>query len=73
MRFFLILLLTIYLSVVFYKYFIDPFLQGLKGNSDTTTSKKASNKIKVIYNPNDRQSSGNTIGEYVDYEEVKDK
>ncbi len=72
MRFFLILLLTIYLGLVVYRYFVEPFLQGLKGNKGAY-SNKASDKIKVIYNPNDRQQSNHSVGEYVDYEEVKEK
>ncbi|WP_409772618.1 hypothetical protein [Thermaurantimonas sp.] len=72
MRFFLILLVLTYLIIVVYRYFVGPFLEGYNKKSSSAGKKSPAEKIRIIYDPDQLKQSNKNVGEYVDYEEVKD-
>ncbi|GCD78383.1 hypothetical protein JCM31826_18650 [Thermaurantimonas aggregans] len=72
MRFFLSLLVLTYLIIVVYKYFVGPFMEGYNKKSSSSSTNSSSERIKIIYDPNQLRQSNKNVGDYVDYEEVKD-
>lgn len=72
MRFFLTLLVLTYLIIVVYKYFVGPFMEGYKKKSPTNSRNTSAERIRIIYDPNQLKQTNKHVGEYVDYEEIKD-
>ncbi|MFN4300161.1 MAG: hypothetical protein ACK4EX_10595 [Thermaurantimonas sp.] len=55
-----------------YRYFVGPFLEGYNKKSSSAGKKSPAEKIRIIYDPDQLKQSNKNVGEYVDYEEVKD-
>ena len=55
--------------------FIKPFQEGYKGQDPNRNSKRGEGKITIDYDPRKGKNgrSPSDIGEYIDYEEVKDE
>lgn len=69
--------LFLYLIYFFFKYLIlVPFRQGLGGDASGKRKNwkpfQREGEISVEYNPEKDKKSKPSVGEYVDYEEIKD-
>jgi hypothetical protein len=72
LRFLLISALIIYTIIALYNYFSGPFKEGLKGQS-TTRKTSSEGKLVVTHNPLKGKAKKGTVGDYTDFEELKDK
>ncbi len=78
---FLVFALIVYM--VFYlirNIFIRPFKQGYangdprrKAQANSFERKKKEGEVSISFDPRKDRRNGDQVGEYVDYEEVKDK
>lgn len=72
---FIIFALFFYLIYFLVKYiFVRPFKEGYSrgGRKKNPFSREEEGKVTIDYDPRQKRSEGNKVGEYIDYEEVKD-
>jgi len=76
---FLAFLLLVYLVVYFLRsLFVKPFKQGYGGqgrrrpNAGPHTQQRKEGDVTISYDPRKQKGHSQGVGEYVDYEEVKD-
>ena len=72
LRFILLSFLIIYTVIALYNYFSGPFKEGLKGEGSTRKT-SSEGKLVVTHNPLKGKAKKGTVGDYTDFEEVKDK
>lgn len=77
---FLAFVLLVYLVIYFMRaLFVKPFKQGYgsqqgRRSADPNTNRKQRKEgdVTITYDPQKRRGDNQSLGEYVDYEEVKD-
>lgn len=71
-KFLLISALIIYTVIALYNYFSTPLKEGYRETGDKK-SRESSGRLEVTHNPMKGKAKKGIVGEYTDFEEVKDK
>ena len=68
---FLIFLMLFYLVFSLVRRMFPRPVNGMASNGKEANDRRRDGEVSIKYNPHDRNSKSNKVGEYVDYEEVE--